>query len=133
VVDAHARAEHVRVRGIGDDDLGKGLARRFVEQAAVMIDLQRLLDHAGVDVELLHVLDVTQAIGEGQTGGVAFGLGVDVEIDGALQAAANAGDLLGCADRRNEPRGAQRNPGQSQTSHGIPPLYLVFWKRYVAG
>src|SRR5688572_6933128 len=64
VIDAHARAKHVRLGLIGDDDLRERLASGFVEQAAVMIDLQRLTDQAFGNLDARHVLVVAEAVRE---------------------------------------------------------------------
>ena len=49
-----------------------------------MIDLQRCVDQARIDVGGGHVLYIAQPGRQRQTGGIAFGLRFDVQIDCAL-------------------------------------------------
>ncbi len=65
--------------------------RVLIENAAVIIDLQRLVDEAPLDIRRGDVLPIADVARERQAGKIALGLGRDVEIDGLLQAPARAG------------------------------------------
>jgi hypothetical protein len=84
------------------------------------IDLHRCLDQTLIDVGGRHVLHVTQPRGQRHARGVAPGLSGDVEVDGALQPFAGAGNLRE-ASRRDEQRAREHDRHKSNAVHRFLP------------
>ena len=80
VIHAQPRAEDIRLLLVRHDHFGERLTRRGVEQAAMVIDLHRRLDHARVDIGGRRVLHVAETRRQRQTGRIALRLRVDIKL-----------------------------------------------------
>ena len=93
MIDAQARAEDVGRRPVGHDQLGKRLTCLGIEDAAMLIDLQRLGNESLLYVSGSNVLPIADALRQRQAGDVALGLGGYIQIDCLLQPSSSAGNF----------------------------------------
>lgn len=111
---AQAGAHRIRMRLVGDDDLGIGLAGILVEQAAMKIDVERLIDDAVASVDQLHLLHEARPRRERHQTRITCRLRFDVGINGGLQlrtAAVDVGHRVG---------GKEQEADKGKDSHDAP-------------